>query len=70
MAHLTPANPRKPHTTRQVQQAWILGKVFHHAPALLRPVRDFILDHTPLLQKVAGDTNLREIQKQLALIQD
>ncbi|WP_327320506.1 FAD-dependent oxidoreductase [Streptomyces sp. NBC_01235] len=63
-------DPRKPHTARQVQQAWILGQVFHHAPAPLRPVRDFILDHTPLLQKVAGDTNPREIQKQLALIQD
>ncbi|MEU6805066.1 FAD-dependent oxidoreductase [Streptomyces neyagawaensis] len=63
-------NPRKPHTARQVQQAWMLGKVFHHAPALLRPVRDFIFDHTPLLQKVAGDTNPREIQKQLALIRD
>ena len=25
--------PRKPHTARQVQQAFILGKVFHHAPA-------------------------------------
>jgi 2-polyprenyl-6-methoxyphenol hydroxylase-like FAD-dependent oxidoreductase len=63
-------NPRKPHTSRQVQQAWMLGKVFHHAPAPLRPVRDFIFDHTPLLQKVAGDTNPREIQKQLALIED
>jgi 2-polyprenyl-6-methoxyphenol hydroxylase-like FAD-dependent oxidoreductase len=63
-------DPRKPHTARQVQQAWMLGKVFHHAPAPLRPIRDFIFDHTPLLQKVAGDTNPREIQKQLALIQD
>ena len=63
-------DPRKPHTARQVQQAWMLGKVFHHTPAPLRPVRDFIFDHTPLLQKVAGDTNPREIRKQLALIQD
>ncbi|WP_060907844.1 FAD-dependent oxidoreductase [Streptomyces scabiei] len=63
-------DPRKPHTARQVQQAWMLGKVFHHAPAPLRPIRDFVFDHTPLLQKVAGDTNPREIQKQLALIQD
>ncbi|MBP5873173.1 salicylate hydroxylase, partial [Streptomyces sp. LBUM 1485] len=55
---------------RQVQQAWMLGKVFHHAPAPLRPIRDFVFDHTPLLQKVAGDTNPREIQKQLALIRD
>ncbi|MDX3520489.1 NAD(P)/FAD-dependent oxidoreductase [Streptomyces scabiei] len=63
-------DPRKPHTARQVQQAWMLGKVFHHTPALLRPVRDFVFDHTPLLQKVAGDANPREIQKQLALIED
>lgn len=63
-------DPRKPHTARQVQQAWILGKVFHHAPAPLRPIRDFIFDHTSLLQKVVGDNNYREINKQLALIED
>lgn len=62
-------DPRKPHTARQVQQAWMLGKVFHHAPAPLRPVRDFVFDHTPFLQKVAGDSNPREINKQLALIE-
>jgi 2-polyprenyl-6-methoxyphenol hydroxylase-like FAD-dependent oxidoreductase len=61
-------DPRKPHTARQVQQAWLLGKVFHHAPRPLRPVRDFVFDHTPFLQKVAGDTNPREINKQLALM--
>ena len=60
--------PRKPHTARQVQQAWLLGKVFHHAPAPLRPLRDLVLDHTPLLQKLAGDSNPREINEQLALI--
>ena len=49
---------------------WMLGKVFHHAPAPLRPVRDFVFDHTPFLQKVAGDSNPREINKQLALIED
>jgi 2-polyprenyl-6-methoxyphenol hydroxylase-like FAD-dependent oxidoreductase len=53
-------NPRKPQTARQVQQAWMLGKVFHHAPAPLRP----------FLQKVAGDSNPAEINKQLALIED
>lgn len=62
--------PRKPHTTRQVQQAWMLGKVFHHTPAPLRPLRDFVFDHTPFLQKVAGDSNPSEISKQLALIVD
>ena len=61
--------PRKPHTAKQVQMAYVLGKVFHHAPAPLRPIRDFLLDHTPFLQKVAGDTNPREINQQLALIE-
>lgn len=63
-------SPRKPHTARQVQQAWMLGKVFHHTPALLRPLRDLVFDHTPFLQMVAGDTNPKEINKQLALIDD
>jgi 2-polyprenyl-6-methoxyphenol hydroxylase-like FAD-dependent oxidoreductase len=61
---------RKPHTAQQVQQAWMLGKVFHHTPGPLRPVRDFVFDHTPFLQKAAGDSNPREINKQLALIID
>ncbi len=63
-------DPRKPHTAYQVQQAWMLGKVFHHLPAPLRPVRDLIFDHTPFLQKVAGDTNPKTINRQLALIVD
>ncbi len=57
--------PRIPHTTMQVQQAWILGKVFHHAPAPLRPVRDFVLDHTSLLQKQVGERSPGEIIAQL-----
>jgi 2-polyprenyl-6-methoxyphenol hydroxylase-like FAD-dependent oxidoreductase len=61
-------DPRKPHTARQVQMAYLLGKVFHHVPAPLRPVRDLVFDHTPLLQKLAGDSNPREISKQLALM--
>jgi 2-polyprenyl-6-methoxyphenol hydroxylase-like FAD-dependent oxidoreductase len=61
-------NPRKPHTARQVQQAWALGKVFHHAPAPLRPLRDAILDHTPFLQKVVGESSPGEIVAQLAAI--
>jgi 2-polyprenyl-6-methoxyphenol hydroxylase-like FAD-dependent oxidoreductase len=63
-------DPRKPHTARQVQQAYLLGKVFHHAPAPLQRLRDLVFDHTPFLQKVAGDTNPREIGKQLALMTD
>ncbi len=56
---------RIPHTTMQVQQAYILGKVFHHAPAFLRPLRDALLDHTPLLQKQIGERSPAEIVAQL-----
>jgi 2-polyprenyl-6-methoxyphenol hydroxylase-like FAD-dependent oxidoreductase len=60
--------PRKPHTKRQVQQAWMLGKLFHHSPAPLRVVRDTVLDRTPLLQKVAGDSSPGEIVAQISAI--
>lgn len=60
--------PRRPHTARQVQQAYLLGKVFHHAPAPLRPIRDAILDRTPFLQKVVGEASPREILAQLTEI--
>lgn len=56
---------RIPHTTTQVQQAFILGKVFHHAPAFLRPLRDALLDGTPLLQKQIGERSPGEIVAQL-----
>jgi 2-polyprenyl-6-methoxyphenol hydroxylase-like FAD-dependent oxidoreductase len=62
--------PRKPHTARQVQQAWMLGKIFHHAPAPLRPVRDAVLDHTPFLQKVVGERSPGEIIEQIAAIDE
>lgn len=63
-------DPRRPHTQFQVKQAYQLGRTFHHTPRLMQPVRDLVFDHTPFLQKVAGDTNPREINKQLALITD
>ena len=62
--------PRKPHTARQCQQAYVLGQIFHHAPAPLRYVRDFVLDRTPFLQKLIGESSPGEILKQLALIDD
>ena len=62
--------PRKPHTKRQVQQAWMLGKIFHHAPAPLRPVRDAVLDRTPFLQKVVGERSPGEIIEQIAAIDE
>lgn len=62
--------PRKPHTARQVQQAYLLGKVFHHAPTPLRVVRDAVLDHTPFLQKVVGESSPGEIIAQIAAIDE
>lgn len=60
--------PRRPHTAAQVQQAFMLGRVFHHCPAPLRPIRDAVLDRTPFLQKVVGDSSPAEIVAQLAEI--
>ncbi|MCX4649185.1 NAD(P)/FAD-dependent oxidoreductase [Streptomyces sp. NBC_01446] len=62
--------PRKPHTARQVQQAYILGKVFHHTPGPLQRVRDTVLDRTPFLQKVAGESSPGEILAQIAAIDE
>ncbi|SOD98047.1 FAD-dependent oxidoreductase [Blastococcus haudaquaticus] len=62
--------PRKPHTKFQVDMAYRNGQMFHHAPRPLQPIRDLVFDRTPFLQKVVGDTNPKEINKQLALITD
>ncbi len=51
-------------------QSVLLGKVFHHAPAPLRVMRDAILDRTPLLQKVVGESSPGEIIAQLAAIDE
>lgn len=56
---------RIPHTTAQVESAYRLGQIFHHTPAVLRPVRDVLLDCTPFLQKQVGERNPREIVAQL-----
>ncbi|MCA0218520.1 MAG: FAD-dependent monooxygenase [Actinobacteria bacterium] len=57
--------PRKPHTKLQSNLAFNLGRVFHRAPALLRPLRDLVFDHTGMLQKVIGDATPGEIIAQL-----
>ncbi|GAA2313132.1 hypothetical protein GCM10010234_67430 [Streptomyces hawaiiensis] len=67
--HSTPSKPpRKPHTARQSQHAYALGQVFHHAPRALQPIRDAILDRTPLMQKVVGDSTPISILTQLGEI--
>jgi 6-hydroxynicotinate 3-monooxygenase len=59
---------RKPHTSKVSQLAYYNGIVFHRLPAFLRPVRDLVFDHTPLLQKVIGDDMPAQILSQLAEI--
>jgi 2-polyprenyl-6-methoxyphenol hydroxylase-like FAD-dependent oxidoreductase len=56
---------RIPHTTSQVQQAFVLGQAFHHIPRPLRPLRDFMLDRTGMLQKQVGERSPQEIVDQL-----
>jgi 2-polyprenyl-6-methoxyphenol hydroxylase-like FAD-dependent oxidoreductase len=56
---------RRPHTSRQSQTAYFLGRLFHHAPRVVRPARDAVFDHTPFLQKVIGESTPGEILKQL-----
>lgn len=56
---------RIPHTASQVNQAFVLGKIFHHLPAPLRPLRDAVLDHTGFLQKQVGEKSPGEIVAQL-----
>lgn len=61
---------RKPHTGPVSQGAYVTGKIFHHAPAALRPVRDFMFDHTTFLQKNQGDAVPAQTIALLDLIED
>jgi len=56
---------RKKHTAQVSQMAWMNGLMFHRAPSWLAPVRDFVFDHTPLLQKVIGEATPGQILSQL-----
>lgn len=57
--------PRRPHTAFQVNMAYRLGKIFHHIPKPMRPLRDMVFDNTKFLQKVIGDQTPGEIIKQI-----
>ncbi|KQU38440.1 MULTISPECIES: FAD-dependent oxidoreductase [unclassified Rhodococcus (in: high G+C Gram-positive bacteria)] len=61
---------RKPHTSKVTQDAYHAGKLFHHMPRVLRPVRDWLFDHTPLAQKTQGDSWPRHVRAQLDAIED
>lgn len=61
---------RKPHTSRVSQEAYHTGRMFHHLPAPLRPIRDLVFDRTGFLQKMVGDEMPQHILSQLAEIED
>jgi 2-polyprenyl-6-methoxyphenol hydroxylase-like FAD-dependent oxidoreductase len=61
---------RKPHTAQVSQQANYTGKIFHHTPRILQPLRDWVYDHTSFLQKVVGDATQAHILKQLSEIEE
>lgn len=61
---------RKPHTAKMSQLAYRNGKLFHHCPRVLQPLRDLVFDHTPFLQKVIGDQMPGDILAQLAEIEE
>jgi 6-hydroxynicotinate 3-monooxygenase len=56
---------RKPHTKQVSEQAYWTGRIFHHLPRPLRPIRDLFYDHTPLLQKIVGEATPKHILSQL-----
>jgi 2-polyprenyl-6-methoxyphenol hydroxylase-like FAD-dependent oxidoreductase len=60
---------RKPHTAKVSQQAYYTGLVLHRLPRPVRPIRDFLYDHTSLLQKTLGDPLPGQILTQLEEIE-
>lgn len=57
--------PRREHTSKMSTAAYTQGKLFHHAPPVVRQVRDLVFDHTPLLQKAIADRIPADIYKML-----
>lgn len=62
--------PRIAHTANLAERAYKLSQMMHHAPKPLQPVRDLVMDHTPMLQKVAADGTPGEIMKQVDIIRE
>ncbi len=61
---------RKPHTSKVTEGAYMAGRMFHHVPAPLRPLRDLVFDHTGFLQRMIGDAMPDHILSQLTEIED
>jgi 2-polyprenyl-6-methoxyphenol hydroxylase-like FAD-dependent oxidoreductase len=56
------------HTTEQVNQAYFLGRLFHHTAFPFNVLRDLVLDWTPFLQWQVGDKNPSNIVGQLEVM--
>lgn len=61
---------RKPHCSTVSQQAYATGRMFHHAPAPLRFLRDAVFDYTPLMARQHAAGTVDHILKQLDEIED
>jgi len=61
---------RKPHTRRVTQQAFHTGRLFHHTPPILQPLRDWVFDNTSFLQRIIGDATPNHILQQLNEIEE
>jgi 2-polyprenyl-6-methoxyphenol hydroxylase-like FAD-dependent oxidoreductase len=61
---------RVKHTASQVQLAYVLGQVLHHAPAPLRPIRDLFLNRSGMMQKQIGEKSPGDIVAQLKEMDD
>lgn len=61
---------RKSHTAAVTEGAYRVGRLFHHFPKALRPVRDLVFDHTPMLQRLIGEKMPDHICAQLREIED
>ena len=61
--------PRKPHTARQVAAGLhARARCSTTRPRHCSAVRDTVLDHTPFLQKVVGESSPGEIVAQISAI--
>ncbi|KAI5918194.1 hypothetical protein F4810DRAFT_693400 [Camillea tinctor] len=56
------------HTTEQVNNAYFMGRLFHHLPFPLTYIRDWILDYTPYMQRTAAEDNPRQIAEHISVM--
>ena len=56
------------HTTEQVENAYFMGRLFHHLPFPLTYIRDWILDYTPYMQRTAAEDNPRQIAEHISVM--